>query len=73
MVRNFHWTGGQHNILHYALLRVPLLPLTPALKTKAPSEEAEGAVWDWQKEPESVLESKQVMEAVGKREAADMT
>lgn len=33
--------------------------------------EAEGAVWSWQKEPESRLEYKQVMEAVEKHEAAD--
>ena len=72
MVRNFHWTEGQQNILPYALLRVPLFPLTPVLRTKAPGEEAEGAVWGWQK-PASVLESKQVMEAVGKREAVDIT
>lgn len=53
----------------YSLLRVPLRPFTPVLRTEGPSVEAEGAVWGWQ-EPASVLESKQVMGALGRREAA---
>lgn len=67
MARDLRWTASPRIAIF--LTPVPLLPFTPVLGTEGPSEEAEGTGWGWQ-EPPSVLESKQVMGAVGRREAA---